>query len=296
LIFDQNVKKYEIEKDYFVSYKIPPRNQKEFDILCGSLEYVLLEKRTAIITTTLNCERTILDTLKSVEKQSIDLNKIVHILIDLGSSDKTKDICRSFEKEHAWVKFVSFGELTPAQAFNYFIYNYLPCNFPYVDFVVFLDQGDLFVSKTIETILKSFECKDYKDVGAFYSGFGIVDEKNRIVDRDFKKAVMMKNQLSADAQDKLRDLFIVDNPCRYVKSFRLECIYDVGGFKQRYALSSEFHMFGKILSKYKVAKIDSILYMLKKPISFKPNYEKAMEMKKIKKEFFNLWDQRKRDR
>ena len=37
LIFDDNVKKYEIGKDYYVPYVIPKRSQKEFDILRGNV-------------------------------------------------------------------------------------------------------------------------------------------------------------------------------------------------------------------------------------------------------------------
>jgi glycosyltransferase involved in cell wall biosynthesis len=296
LIFDKNVKKYEIDKNYYIPYVIPKTNQAEFDILRGNMSDVENEKKIAVITITFNSERIIYDTIKSVSNQSISKKDFVHIIVDIGSSDKTKDICRKIEKENSHIKFISLNDCTHVKAYNHIVYDYLPSNFPYVKYVAFVEQGDLIIASALKEIIAAFENNENKEVGAFYSGFSIIDEKNRIVDNEFKKAIMVKNQLSEDGQEKLRNFFIVDNPCRYIKAFRLEFVYDVGGFQQKYPYNSDYHMIGKMLGKHKVAKIDKILYMLKKVSSFKPNYDKATELKKVKKEFFNIWDQRKRKR
>ena len=72
-----------------------------------------------IITTVLNNDEFIHHCLESVKNQKINKNKVEHLIIDAGSSDKTVDIVRKFRKKNKYVKFFLKKNFSIYQGINF---------------------------------------------------------------------------------------------------------------------------------------------------------------------------------
>lgn len=284
LMFNKNVEKYETSRNYHVPYNIPERRRSRFDIIGGNNERSDEQsKKVAILTITNNCVKHIQNSFNSVINQSV--KNFIHIVADIESSDGTRDICEKYKNKNDFVNLFITKEEYFSKIYNHIIYDYIPKNFPCIDIIIILNQGDILDFNAVSEVNLAFKNNSKNEIGAFYSDFSIIDKNRKIVDKKFSKAILVKDQLSKNGQNKIKKLFIEDPPCRFIKAFCLEHVYAVGGFKQKYKYASDFHLFGRMMARYKISKIDKILYYFNKDSALDKDYEKSAEIKKVKKEF-----------
>lgn len=109
------------------------------------------EMKISIITLTWNSEKTIADTVKSIQSQTFD--NYEHVIIDNVSSDRTLEIVRElYSKDSEKLKIVSESDQGISDGFNKGILN------SDGEIVVFLNSDDTYISKNVlEDIYKEFK-------------------------------------------------------------------------------------------------------------------------------------------
>lgn len=124
-----------------------------------------------IITTVLNNDQFIHHCLESVKNQKINKNKIEHLIIDAGSSDKTVDIIRKFRKKNKYVKFFLKKNFSIYQGINFGI------KASKKKYIGLLHSDDFFYNNNVlNTLEKNFEKR--KKIEAIYSNVIVVKKNN----------------------------------------------------------------------------------------------------------------------
>ncbi len=97
--------------------------------------------KISIVTVAYNCQDLIRDTIQSVIEQTF--YNIEYLIIDGNSTDETYSIVLQYERDNAFIK--SFSESDEG------IYNAMNKSLKYIsgDYVLFLNAGDYFCSKTV---------------------------------------------------------------------------------------------------------------------------------------------------
>ena len=111
----------------------------------------------SIVVPIYNSESWIEETIKSIIKQTIGIENIQLILIDDGSTDKSKQICKAYQKKYQDnIVFISKFNTGVASTRNYAI--------PYIKgkYVEFLDSDDYISSNTLEKVYDFFKKYDKK--------------------------------------------------------------------------------------------------------------------------------------
>jgi hypothetical protein len=137
--------------------------------------------------------------------------------------------------------------------------------------------------------------KSHPEIGGAYSGFGLIDRKGRTAVANHPKARLMPNQFTPDGQKKLRQRFIIDNPCGHMRSFSVKALLDVGGFNTNYEYATDYNVFGRLLLKYPVVKIDKVLYYFRQhgdQVEGKKSPQQTKDWKDMQKEFTELFKER----
>ena len=124
-------------------------------------------KKLSIVTITYNAEKTLEQTLKSVNEQTYA--DIEHIIVDGNSSDKTLDLIRRFENDK--MKWISEPDNGLYDAMNKGI------RMATGDYICFLNAGDtFFAANTVETVMYSVNrATQLPDI--LYGETAIVDNK-----------------------------------------------------------------------------------------------------------------------
>lgn len=124
-------------------------------------------KKLSIVTITYNAEKTLEQTLKSVNEQTYA--DIEHIIVDANSSDKTLDLIRRFENDK--MKWISEPDNGLYDAMNKGI------RMATGDYICFLNAGDtFFAANTVETVMYSVNrATQLPDI--LYGETAIVDNK-----------------------------------------------------------------------------------------------------------------------
>lgn len=126
------------------------------------------DRKVSIIIPVYNVERYVRKCIESILKQTYENIEI--IIVNDGSSDKTEEICRLFEKKDSRIFLHNLENGGVSKARNYGIQNSTG------EYIVFVDGDDFVDSKYIEMLVNSFGSKDV--------GLGIVDyyifENNKI--------------------------------------------------------------------------------------------------------------------
>ena len=127
-------------------------------------------KKLSIVTITYNAEKTLEQTLKSVNEQTYA--DIEHIIVDGNSSDKTLDLIRRFENDK--MKWISEPDNGLYDAMNKGI------RMATGDYICFLNAGDtFFAANTVETVMYSVNrATQLPDI--LYGETAIVDNKEGV--------------------------------------------------------------------------------------------------------------------
>ncbi len=148
-------------------------------------------KLLSIIVPMYNSEKTIKKCMDSV----ININNIEIILIDDGSSDKTKEICLLYQEKYKNIKYIYQSNSGPGKARNNGIKE------AEGKYVMFLDSDDYIETSGLEEILNDYLVDEKYDI--VYYNFQQVSENGYIYKRyelykfnELKKEDLIKNTIS----------------------------------------------------------------------------------------------------
>lgn len=163
-----------------------------------------------------NGERFIKDSIESVLRQT--LSEVEIIVIDDGSTDRTKEIVQSFGQR------VIYRYQTNSGADN--AYNH-GISIATGDNVAFLDHDDLWYPVKLEAQLKTFST--HPEVGLTYSEVDCIDEDgNPVQKKPWAERRRIRTDLIGDAATILQRHFPVSVPSAMM--FRRDVLKQVGGF------------------------------------------------------------------
>jgi len=197
--------------------------------------------------------------LQSAVNQTLSKDKWLHLVIDNASSDGADQVCDVFAKKHPHIKFVKMAtNLGQQPAFNFVLEEWLPKNAPEAEILCNLDSDDELMPEALAEVEKMFDA--HPEIGQTYTGFHIIDGKGGIKVKNHPKAKLVPNQFTPEGQKILRRIFLAQNPIGHMRSFRIKCLRDIGGFNTKYTYSTDYNAAGRMLMKYSVVKIDKVLY------------------------------------
>lgn len=232
------------------------------------------------------------DCITSAINQTLPKEKWMHLLIDNHSTDGADVVAEAFTKNNPHIRLHRMAEnLGQQKAFNWMLNEWIPKNAPEAEILANLDSDDTIMPFALAEIEKMFD--GHPEIGAAYSGFNIIDGKNRLTVKNHGKAKMVPNQFTPEGQKQLRRMFIMANPCGHMRSFRLKCLRDIGGFNTSYTYATDYNVFGRMLTKYPVVKIDKVLYNFRQhkfgQVERQQSPAQTADWKNMQQEFKNMW-------
>lgn len=211
--------------------------------------------KVSIITATYNSEKTILDTLKSLNSQTY--TDIEHIVIDGGSSDKTLEIVKSNSQ---YLSYLSSEK-------DNGIYDALNKGIEKAtgDVIGFLHSDDLFkYPDVIKDIVETF---DKYETEAVYSDLQYVSKDNiENIVRLWKSGDYCNSLLKKG--------WMPPHPTFYMKR---ECYQKMKGFDLDFKISADYESILRYLGKYNI----SMSYLPKVTISMRVGGESNRNLKNI---------------
>lgn len=218
-------------------------------------------------------------------------SKWMHLLIDNKSTDGADKIAEVFAKRYNNIKLIKMNDnLGQQKAYNYVLDTWLPNNFQDADVMSILDSDDILMPSALSEVEKMFDA--HQEIGGAYSGFGIIDANGRWIVKNHGKAKLVPNQFTEAGQKQLRKIFISNNPCGHLRSYRIKCLRDIGGFDTNYEFATDYNVFGRLLEKYPVVKIDKVLYAFrqhKDQVQSKHSPQQTKDWQDMQKEFRERW-------
>lgn len=199
-----------------------------------------------------------------------DYKKIEILLIDDGSTDKSKIICKKLEKKHENVRFYSFTENTGmGRVLNFALEKATG------EYICRINQDDLMIKHRIRTQVKFLQ--DNPKVVAVGSYIKLFDEKNQptIVqflekDTDIKKTWLMLSPFS-------------DPSVMYRKKIALQ----VGGYNQSFWPADDVHLWYRMGKIGKLANIPKVMVEVR--WHDKAGSLKFMKINAVKTYALHLW-------
>jgi glycosyltransferase involved in cell wall biosynthesis len=196
--------------------------------------------------------------IKSALSQTLK-NGWHHLLFNNGSTDGAEKIAASFAKKYKHIHvFNSDTNLGQQKAYNKILNEIIPKQFNSADVMAILDSDDELYPHALFEVNKMFT--NHKEIGASYSGFSIINNNGRIRVPDHSKAKLMPEQFTPNGQLLLRRRFVVSNPAGHFRCYRVNALRDIGGFPTTREFATDYCIFGSIMEKYPVVKIDNVLY------------------------------------
>lgn len=254
-IFENNIKEYVINKNYHVPYVVTLPSVSNFNKFGGDVTDLVKEKRAIIVTAVANDSKRAVRAIAETQKQ--DVAAWAHIVVGVGLDKKSEDVYVDVAKRRKDTYFVSHGGTKPI-IYNDILFNFIPSQFPCAEFIIFVEQSDTLDSSGVRDIVQTFDSNQL--VGGIYSGFRVVDQNGATINRNVKKAVYLRNQFNPEGQDTLRKIFLTSNPFAHVNAFRIEYLQAFGGFNEKISDWAEYYVYGAMLDKHMVVKIDKVLY------------------------------------
>ena len=182
-----------------------------------------------------------------------------HLLFNNGSTDGAEKVAAFFAKKHKYISvFNSKTNLGQQKAYNKILNEIIPKQFKDTEVIAILDSDDELYPHALEKVSKMFD--KHKDIGASYSGFSIIDNNGNIKVLDHSKAKLMPEQFTKNGQLLLRRRFVVSNPCGHFRCYRVSALNEIGGFPTEREFATDYCVFGAIMEKRPVVKIDDVLY------------------------------------
>lgn len=182
-----------------------------------------------------------------------------YLLFNNGSTDGAEKVAAAFANKHKHVHlFNSKTNLGQQKAYNKILNEIIPNKFKDAEVMAILDSDDEIYPHALTKVNKMFS--NHKEVGASYSGFSIINSLGITMVHDHSKAKLMPDQFSPNGQLLLRKRFVVSNPAGHFRCYRISALKDIGGFPTEREFATDYCIFGSIMEKYPVVKIDDVLY------------------------------------
>jgi GT2 family glycosyltransferase len=227
----------------------------------------------------------------SAVNQTLPKDQYVHLLWDNNSTDGAVNVAEMLVAKYSHLRlFKSTENLGQQRAFNRILNDWIPANCPEADVWVNCDSDDTITPNALAEVRKAFDSAP--GIGAAYSGFNIIDGHSRIKMRNHPKAKLIPNQNTSEGQRTLRRVFIGHNPCGHIRSFRISCLRELGGFDERYTYATDYSIFGRVLSKYPVIKVDQVLYNFRQhgdQVEGKQSPQQTKDWLSLQAEFREQW-------
>jgi len=229
--------------------------------------------------------------LQSAVDQTLSKDHWMHLVVDNASTDGADKVAEVFAKKYPHIHFVRMNtNLGQQKAFNYVLDKWIPKHMPNAEIMANLDSDDELTSNALKEVKCMFDA--YPRIGATYSGFALIDKRGNYIVKDHGKAKMVPDQFTARGQLILRRMFVSSNPCGHLRAFRVSALRAVGGFNTKYEFSTDYNVFGRILAKYPVVKINKVLYKFRQhgnQVQGKHSPQQTKDWKDMQKEFKELW-------
>ena len=211
-----------------LGYPIPNKsNKKVIYHLTYLLTYNLSKMKVSIITVCFNSEKTIEDTIKSVQSQSY--SNIEYIVIDGKSRDSTNDIVSKYEETVSM--HISEKDNGLYDAMNKGI------SIASGDIVGILNSDDVFASESVvEKIVAGF---DSKNIDAVYSDLIYVSE------HDLNKPTRLYSS-KIFSKRLIRLGIMLPHPTFYA---RKSCYESLGLYKTNYRVAADFELLTRFINK-----------------------------------------------
>lgn len=120
-------------------------------------------KTFSIITPVYNGEKYISNCIKAIANADYNLSKIEHIIVDDGSTDKTKSICQRYAKKFKHIKFYSKANGNWGSVINYVRKNKIA----HGDYIAVCDADDIILPKAFKIVDEKNNNADLFETG-FY--------------------------------------------------------------------------------------------------------------------------------
>ena len=214
-----------------------------------------------------------------------------HLLFDNNSIDGAREVAKTFSKKYNNIHFFgSETNLGQQSAYNHVLNVWIPKNMPEAEIMVILDSDDELMPNALHEVSQMYNA--HPEIGGSYSGFALIDRKGRFIVKDHGKAKMVPNQFTQEGQKMLRKMFVGSNPCGHLRVFRTNILKDVGGFNTEYTYATDYNVFGRIMEKYPVVKIDKVLYKFRQhgdQVQGQHSPQQTKDWKDMQKEFTDRW-------
>lgn len=199
--------------------------------------------------------------INSVLKQTLPNDKFDYLLFNNGSEDKSEQLAKVYSKKYSNIHlFGSEQNLGQQRAYNKILFDIIPKKFNKSIVFCVLDDDDEIYPNALEKVYKMYS--KHPEIGGAYSGFSIIDSFGRTLVLDHGKAKLVPNQFSPEGQKVLRRIMVSPNgnPCGHFRTYGIKALRDIGGFEHSRDYATDFNIFGHIIEKYPVVKINSVLY------------------------------------
>jgi glycosyltransferase involved in cell wall biosynthesis len=250
-----------------------------------------MSKKILLVSLVHNRKALVGKALQSAVNQTLPKNEWTHLVIDNASTDGADQVVEVFIKKYPHMAIARMVKnLGQQKAFNYVLDEWIPKNMPDAEIMANLDSDDELMPNALEEVKGMFYA--HPKIGATYSGFALIDKKGNYMVKDHGKAKMVPNQFTPQGQLILRRMFVASNPCGHLRAFRISALRDVGGFNTNYEFSTDYNVFGRILTKYPVVKINKVLYKFRQhgnQVQGKKSPQQTKDWKDMQKEFRELW-------
>ena len=233
--------------------------------------------------------------IKSVLAQKLSPKKFDYLIFDNNSTDNAKKIIKIALNRYKNI-YANFSPTNLGQqaSYNEILYEIIPKRFPKAEVMCILDDDDEIYPQALSSVDKIFS--QHPEIGASYSGFSIINDYGHIREADHGKAKMMSNQFTKEGQLALRRRFVATNPCGHFRSYRVSALKDVGGFPIERKFATDYCIFGSIMEKYSVVKIDSVLYKFRQhgfgQVESKHSPQQTADWKYYQAYFLERWKEK----
>jgi len=212
---------------------ITGKQEKKFEIM----------PKISIIIPVYNAEKFISETIESVIAQTYQDWEI--IAVDDGSTDKTPEILKEYEKKlskklrvitqkNSGVSIARNTGIAAAKG----------------EYIAFLDHDDLWMPEKLEKQIKLLDSN--KELGLVYSDSYMIDESGNLKKDTFINSIMSKNILQSKVfrGNIFNELFCVDFIPLLTTIVRKDVFDKVGMFNPKYKISEDYDLFLKIARIY----------------------------------------------
>lgn len=213
-----------------------------------------------------NCEKTIMETLDSVDKQTYPHKEV--ILVDDGSSDNTKRILEEYVTPRAHYFVFHQPNKGQASARN------LGLSHAKGEYVVFVDSDDKIHPDFLEEFVQVFQ--QDATVNMVYSEMQTFDRENKIYNlREFKLSE-----------------FLITNCIPVFCMVRTEHIRAIGGFDENMDNNEDWECWIRMYKTFKgkVIKINKVLYFYRKRLEENSISDLSIKHQKVESSFKYVYD------